>query len=786
MSVGLAPELAGEAQTHRFGLVSPPRSRSPVTTGASRIIVVATALALLLRLYLLSRPNYLLGVSGYDDGVDFGSALRLVDGTLPYRDYVLVQPPGISVLLAPVALLAKVVGTDAGFAIARVLTALAGAACVALVGLLVRHRGVLATTLACGLFAISPDAILASHSVLLEPWLVLACLSGLLLVFEGDRLSTSRVRCLLGGAALGFACVIKVWALLPVIVLVACFLAAADRRRTLAYLGGVIAAPVVFALPFVALAPRGFLRDVVLSQLARTDSARVPLVARLVSFTGIRDLNPQAGITLTVAIALCAFIVVCVLSATVISRRPPPPLEGFSIATSALVIAAFLWPPDYYPHYAAFLEPFLLCAVALPAARLGSLLTTPSADRRLATALDAARRAPSELRNVRARLIPLAATLRWPALVFVSSRLFLLAMAALEQQVRHQRFTAQFASWDGQWYGALALHWYPTHAGSAQTTLGFFPLYPLVVRRVAGGIAHLGTTLPFAEQINLAGVIVSGVGGLIATVLVQRLATAWWGVRSGRRAAVIFCLFPGSIVFSMVYAEGLLIPLAAGCILALQRRRWVMAGALAGLATATAPQGLVLILVCAASAAREFHRREPTGCWARASLWSPALSLTGVAAFASYLWLWTGTPFATLAAQHHAWKERTNPLALVDLLNTAVAQITHPLPGKSTFKPVVAVIGALLLLVLLIIVYHKRRTISMEALLWTAGISFLAVTTENLPPNPRMLITAFPAVIVVADSVRGRRFAWLASVSLVLLLGASWLTFTVGHRMLPP
>ena len=94
------------------------------------------------------------------------------------------------------------------------------------------------------------------------------------------------MRCLLGGAALGFACVIKVWAVLPVIVLVVCFLALADRRRTLAYLGGVIAAPVVFALPFVAIAPTDLLRDVVLSQLARTDSARVPLVARLMSFTG--------------------------------------------------------------------------------------------------------------------------------------------------------------------------------------------------------------------------------------------------------------------------------------------------------------------------------------------------------------------------------------------------------------------------------------------------------------------------------------------------------------------
>ena len=303
MSVGLAPELRGEAQANRFELTSGLRYRSPVGPGVSLVILLCTALALALRLYMLSRPNYLLGVTGYDDGVEFGSALRLVDGTLPYRDYAFVQPPGITVLLAPVALLAKVVGTDPAFAVARVLTALAGAAGVALVGRLVRHHGVFVVTFVCGLFAISPDAILASHSVLLEPWLVLFCLSGLLLVFEGDRLSASPSRCALGGAALGIACVIKVWALLPAIVLIVYLTSVADRRRTLAYLAGLIAAPVAFASPFVANAPGGFLRDVVLSQLARTDTARVPLVARLMSFAGLRDLNPRVGVMLAVALA---------------------------------------------------------------------------------------------------------------------------------------------------------------------------------------------------------------------------------------------------------------------------------------------------------------------------------------------------------------------------------------------------------------------------------------------------------------------------------------------------
>jgi alpha-1,2-mannosyltransferase len=66
-----------------------------------------TLLGLGLRLYLLSQPGYLLGVTQYDDGPYFGSALRLVHGALPYRNFIIVQPPGITLLMTPAALLAQ-------------------------------------------------------------------------------------------------------------------------------------------------------------------------------------------------------------------------------------------------------------------------------------------------------------------------------------------------------------------------------------------------------------------------------------------------------------------------------------------------------------------------------------------------------------------------------------------------------------------------------------------------------------------------------------------------------
>src|SRR5207244_2640075 len=54
----------------------------------------------------------------------------------------------------------------------------------------------------------------------------------------------------------------------------------------------------------------------------------------------------------------------------VVTRRPPTALEVFALATTALIVAIFLWPAQYHYHFAAFLAPFLGLAIALPISRL--------------------------------------------------------------------------------------------------------------------------------------------------------------------------------------------------------------------------------------------------------------------------------------------------------------------------------------------------------------------------------------------------------------------------------
>ncbi len=339
------------------------------------VIAAATMVGFALRLYLLLRPGYLLGVTQYDDGEYLGSAIRLADGMLPYRDFAFVQPPGIILLLSPVGLLARALGTDTGFAIARLLTVCVGAASVTLGGLLVRHRGLLATAITCGVLAIFPDAIGASYTVFLEPYLVLFCLIGALIMFAGDELNTGRRRVLWGGLVFGLAGAIKVWAIFPALVLLALLWHRESLRRALIFASGVIAGfciPVAF---FFLEAPNAFLDSVVGAQLHQTELTRVPVRTRLFSLFGLADVPHAGRHIVAAALVMLAYVAVVFVGAWLLSRRAPPPIEWFAVATLGLALVAFMLPDDYYPHYATFFAVFLALSLALPTARLVNVLS---------------------------------------------------------------------------------------------------------------------------------------------------------------------------------------------------------------------------------------------------------------------------------------------------------------------------------------------------------------------------------------------------------------------------
>jgi alpha-1,2-mannosyltransferase len=348
-----------------------PPGRIPAPRLVYAVIAVCTLAAALLRLYQLTRPGYLLGVTEYDDGVQFGDTLRLVSGVIPYRDFVVVQPPGSILLMAPVALVAKATGSATGLAIARILTAGADTACVALLGLLVRHRGPVAAGVASGIYAVYPDALVGAHTFLLEPWLNLFCLIGALLVFDGDQITGSR-RLAWGGVAYGVAVAVKLWALVPLAVVGVLVL---RRPRRLALLAaGAVAGLAVPVLPFLAMAPGAFVNDVVISQFVRDDINRTPPVsslARLTDLAGFSLFQQRSDwVSVVLLVVIGAAIPLAYVAGCMAARRPPAALDWYAVVGLVAIVVMFLWPYNYWSHYGAFAGPFIALVFALPAGRL--------------------------------------------------------------------------------------------------------------------------------------------------------------------------------------------------------------------------------------------------------------------------------------------------------------------------------------------------------------------------------------------------------------------------------
>lgn len=366
----------------------------------------------------------------------------------------------------------------------------------------------------------------------------------------------------------------------------------------------------------------------------------------------------------------------------------------------------------------------------------------------------------------------------WVGVIYLATRVLLLLAAFLLSRFGHHNFLHELANWDGLWYRELANHGYPNYPSHLQTTLGFFPLFSIGIWTLEP-VFSVTTGHNAIWSATVAGVVISMVGGFIATWMLYRLASGWWDKAAARRATILFVLFPGSVVFSMVYAEGIMIPLAAGCILALQRRRWLLAGLLAAFATASEPEAAVLVLVCAVSAGRQLQRRGWRHPVARRSLAAPILAPAGLIGVTAFLWAWTGSPTAYWTTQHDGWREKFDPLALVHLgirlaHHVSFAHFNHP---TINLNWPVGLVGALVLVVLLVLMLRIRSTISLEAWIWTLGIAFIAVTSEWVPPNPRLLITAFPAVIVLAYYLKRRAFALVLLANGALLAGMSALTF---------
>ena len=229
-----------------------------------RILLVVFGVALLARLL----PAVLLGGlrtwGTYDDGVYFAGADAMIHGRIPYQQFVLLHPPGILVVLAPFAWLGSITSDGTGLAAARIAFMLIGSINAVLAARIARTWGSRAALVAGLAYALSSTAIYAERTVMLEG-LGNLCLLGAL-VLLGRR----RPSMLLVGLALGLGATVKIWGIVPLVVVAAWIWWRRGPRASVVLAGAAALAGLVVFLPFFLLSPRSMLRYVVADQLGRS------------------------------------------------------------------------------------------------------------------------------------------------------------------------------------------------------------------------------------------------------------------------------------------------------------------------------------------------------------------------------------------------------------------------------------------------------------------------------------------------------------------------------------
>lgn len=315
----------------------------------------------------LATGHALFGLTEYDDGVYFGTAMHFVAGQLPYRSFVFVQPPGIAILLAPVALIVGPGDPRLGLAIARVLTGTFVGLDALLIVIILRHKGLIAAFTGGMLFAIYPPGYSADRTLMLEPFYVFFCLLSVALAFREGKLASDR-RLFYAGLALGFAGAIKLFA---GAIVAAFFVVLIWRhRRALRQLAiGAFFGFVVPCLPFFIGAPHGFIQDVFGSQLGRTTAIPTPFWKRIATLVGLMNVATPSDLPLNASsplpwIGASLLTVISVMGTAIPAlRRRATTLTWFAFFGAWLAFAMVCVPQQFYTHYASLSVAFFAIVV---------------------------------------------------------------------------------------------------------------------------------------------------------------------------------------------------------------------------------------------------------------------------------------------------------------------------------------------------------------------------------------------------------------------------------------
>ncbi len=321
--------------------------------------------------------------------------------------------------------------------------------------------------------------------------------------------------------------------------------------------------------------------------------------------------------------------------------------------------------------------------------------------------------------------------------------------------VKHQ---LPYYRWDSFWYTSISRHGY-TFSDSKNSSIAFFPLYPMVIRAAHFFSGIHEDRLSFGLNVFFS---------FLAMLYLYRLAKLDYGERRSLAIVAVFLFFPAAYFFLSGYPDILFSLLAIMSLYFGRKKQWGRAGIAAGLLAITKPYGILMLPALGLEYLWSYD-------WNLKILlkkidWLPLLlPIFSFGGFVLFNYFKFQNPFAFLDAQQTWGRTLSNPAAAL------FEEARHYLLGGDIFTgtnfPYVIYLGSFLFSIWAFWLAWKR--VRKTYLLYAGLLLLSALLTGTLTSWGRYMLLGFPVLMGPAVYFVEKKKLFLAyliiSISLLII-----------------
>jgi hypothetical protein len=277
-----------------------------------------------------------------------------------------------------------------------------------------------------------------------------------------------------------------------------------------------------------------------------------------------------------------------------------------------------------------------------------------------------------------------------------------------------------------------------------------------------------------------AGLLVTNVSFALALYLLHRLVLLDCDRETAERTVTYLALFPTALFFFTAYAEALYLACCLGCVYALRRRRWWLAGVCGLAATLTRELGVLLLVPCAMEVYAYVRHARPARHDVHRALLSLMAIPAGLLAFIAFLQVRLGNGLLFLRAQE-AWGRSIappwqGPLLVVRRINHLDLHLSaHTRVAEQTLMAIDLSFLILFVALGVLACWWLPRSYAAYTAVVLLAILMTPVSGSDQPlalmSDSRFVVTIFPPFIVLGMLGRGKSTDRLVlALSLALLV----------------